>query len=170
MAIRLLVDTDLPAYKALRDEGLRSAPEAFTSDFASSKDTPFSAYASRLGSAASGRFVLGAFNESCALIGIIALERETRLHTQHRAKVVGMVVAADAQKQGIATQLVAQCVHMALTLTNLEQLLLTVTASNRHVVRLYKRAGFVDYGLHPKAIKIGNLYFDKMAMRLELKR
>jgi ribosomal protein S18 acetylase RimI-like enzyme len=51
-----------------------------------------------------------------------------------------------------------------------EQLLLTVTASNRHVVCLYKRAGFVDYGLHPKAIKIGDVYYDKMAMRLELKR
>ncbi len=168
--IRLLTEPDLPAYKALRDESLKSAPEAFTSDYAASKDTPAGAYTSRLGDAASGRFVLGAFNEAGVLVGAIALERETRLHTQHRANVVGMVVSSLAQKQGIATKLVAHCVHMALTLTNLEQLTLTVTASNRHVVRLYKRAGFVDYGLHPKAIKIGDAYYDKMAMRLELKR
>lgn len=170
MTIRLLVEPDLPAYKALRDECLRSAPEAFTSDYASSKDTPASAYASRLGDATTGRFVLGAFNDAGVLVGAIAVERETRLHTKHRACVVGMMVAGSAQKQGIATKLVSQCVHMVLTLTNIEQLTLTVTASNRHVVRLYKRAGFVDYGLHTKAIKIGDTYFDKMAMRLELKR
>jgi RimJ/RimL family protein N-acetyltransferase len=168
--IRLLTEPDLPAYKALRDASLQSAPDAFTSDYASSKDTPASAYASRLGDAATGRFVLGAFNDAGILVGAIALERETRLHTQHRANVVGMMVSNYAQKQGIATQLVAQCVHMAMTLTNIEQLTLTVTASNRHVVRLYKRAGFVDYGLHPKAIKIGDAYYDKMAMCLELKR
>ncbi len=168
--IRLLTESDLPAYKALRDESLRSAPEAFTSDYASSKDTPASAYASRLGDAASGRFVLGAFNDAAVLVGAIALERETRLHTLHRANVVGMMVSANAQKQGIARQLIAQCVHLAVTSTNIEQLTLTVTASNRHVVRLYKRAGFADYGLHPKAIKIGDTYYDKMAMRLELLR
>ena len=33
LTIRLLGPTDLPAYKALRDVGLRNDPEAFTTDF-----------------------------------------------------------------------------------------------------------------------------------------
>ena len=40
VTIRLLTDTDLPAYKALRDVGLQHDPEAFTSDFNTASALP----------------------------------------------------------------------------------------------------------------------------------
>jgi RimJ/RimL family protein N-acetyltransferase len=167
-AIRLLVHADLPAYKALRDEALRTAPEAFTSDYASSVDTPAEHYAARLGTPESGHFVLGAFNAAGDLLGSIALESERRLHKRHCANVVGMMVAPAAQKQGIAAQLVAVCAILAKANGQLEQLVLTVTASNTHVVRLYERAGYVAYGLQPRAIKVAGAYYDKLHMVLHL--
>ncbi len=167
--IRPLIPSDLPAYKALRDEALRTAPEAFTSDYASTVDTPAEHYAARLGSPGSGHFVLGAFSAAGDLLGSIALESEQRLHKRHCANVVGMMVAPAAQKQGIAADLVAACANLARANGQLEQLVLTVTASNAHVVRLYERAGYVTYGLQPRAIKVAGSYYDKLHMVLHLR-
>jgi RimJ/RimL family protein N-acetyltransferase len=166
--IRLLTSADLAAYKALRDEALRTAPDAFTSDYASSVNTPAAHYAARLGTPEGGHFVLGAFNAAGDLLGSIALESETRLHKRHCANVVGMMVAPGAQKQGIAADLVAACANKARANGHLEQLVLTVTASNTHVVRLYERAGYVAYGLHKRAIKVAGSYYDKLHMVLDL--
>jgi RimJ/RimL family protein N-acetyltransferase len=179
--IRPLTNTDLPAYKALRDEALLRAPEAFTSDYESGKDRPADVYASRLGATDSGHFALGAFaglpgssasspeQNSTQLLGSIALERDDRIKKRHSGHVVGMMVWPDVQGQGVATQLVAHCIGHALTSAHLEQLVLTVTASNAHVVRLYERAGFVAYGLLPRAIKVGAMYYDKLHMQLDLR-
>jgi RimJ/RimL family protein N-acetyltransferase len=167
-AIRPLTEADLPAYKALRDGALRLSPEAFTSDYASSVHKPAEHYAARLGSPESGHFVLGAFNAAGDLLGSIALESESRLHKRHCANVVGMMVAPTAQKQGIATDLVASCATLARATGRLEQLVLTVTASNTHVIRLYERAGYVAYGLQPRAIKVAGNYYDKLHMVLHL--
>jgi RimJ/RimL family protein N-acetyltransferase len=166
--IRALLLTDLPAYKALRDEALRVAPDAFTSDYESSVGRPAQAYASRLGTPESGHFVLGAFDEGGALLGSIALEREQRIKVQHCALVVGMMVAPAAQRRGVATQLIANCLMFTSENHHLEQLILTVTASNLHVVQMYERAGFVRYGLLPQAIKVDGVYYDKLQMRLDL--
>jgi RimJ/RimL family protein N-acetyltransferase len=168
-SIRPLSRADLPAYKALRDEALRTAPDAFTSDYASSINTPAEHYAARLGTPESGTFVLGAFDDAGNLLGSIALESETRLHKRHCANVVGMMVAPTAQRKGIAADLVAACADMARANAHLEQLMLTVTASNTHVVRLYERAGYVAYGLLPHAIKVAGVYYDKLHMVLYLR-
>ena len=168
ITIRLLALPDLPAYKALRDEALRTTPEAFTSDYATEVRKPPSAYASRLGEAQSGHCMWGAFHETGALLGSIALQKEQRLQQQHCAHVAGMMVSPAAQGHGIAMQLIAACAYSARATARLDQLILTVTASNLHVVRLYERAGFKAWGLLPRAIKVNGLYFDKLHMRLDL--
>ena len=45
-----------------------------------------------------------------------------------------------------------------------EQVVLSVTASNAAAVRLYEGAGFQRYGLLPRALKIGERYHDKALM------
>jgi ribosomal protein S18 acetylase RimI-like enzyme len=49
-----------------------------------------------------------------------------------------------------------------------EQLVLTVTRSNQAAAKLYKGAGFVTFGLEPRAIKVDGEYFDKEHMFLFL--
>ena len=63
-AIRPLTPDDVHAYKALRDEALRTAPEAFTSDYESAVLRPAAEYAQRFGDLRSGTFFLGAFDAS----------------------------------------------------------------------------------------------------------
>lgn len=168
ITVRLLTLTDLPAYKSLRDEALRTTPEAFTSDYATEVQKPASAYTPRLYDAASGHFLLGAFDAQEQLLGSIALQVEARLQKKHCATITAMVVNPAAQGQGIAMQLIAACAQRAVAMPHLCQLVLTVTASNTQAVRLYERAGFTRWGLLPKSIKVNGFYYDKLHMRLDL--
>jgi ribosomal protein S18 acetylase RimI-like enzyme len=45
-----------------------------------------------------------------------------------------------------------------------EQVTLSVTASNEAAVRLYKAAGFMEVGRMPRALKMGPDYFDELMM------
>jgi ribosomal protein S18 acetylase RimI-like enzyme len=170
ITIRALEPLDLAHFVTLRNASLQRFPEAFTSDYETERHKAPEAFASRLGAPASGHCIWGAFNASGQLLGTIASERDRDMRPQkrHIAHITAVMVAADAQQQGIATQLVSHCVDCLRANTEIDQLVLTVTASNTHVVRLYERAGFVPYGLLPRAIKVGEQFFDKLHMRLDL--
>ncbi|MBD9393797.1 GNAT family N-acetyltransferase [Acidovorax sp. ACV01] len=162
--IRPLVAADAVAYKALRDEALRTAPDAFTSDYESSVGRDASEYVARFGTVESGQFFLGAFDAAGQLLGCLGCEREQRTKQRHCAVLVGMMVSPGAQRQGIGQQLVAACVAAACRVPGLTQLVLTVTASNTHVVHLYEQAGFRAWGLLPRAIVVDGVGFDKLHM------
>lgn len=170
LTLRLLESQDLPAFVELRNASLLRHPDAFTSDYASEKDKPAEAFASRLGDADSGHFVLGAFDAQGQLLGTIAIERDRDVRPQkrHIAQVTAVMVAESAQRLGVAKQLVRHCIELAQVNPSIDQLILTVTASNAHVVRLYERCGFVSYGLLPRAIRVQGQFFDKLHMRLDL--
>lgn len=162
--IRTLTADDVHAYKALRDEALRSAPEAFTSDYESAVLRPAAEYAQRFGDPRSGTFFLGAFDATGQLLGSVGCERESRAKQRHCATVVGMMVAPEAQRHGVGRTLVAACLEAAAQVPGLDHLVLTVTASNTHVVRLYERAGFRAWGLLPRAIVVNGVGYDKLHM------
>lgn len=162
--IRPLVAEDAVAYKALRDESLRLAPDAFTSDYESAVGRAAQDYVARFGAPESGQFFLGAFDAMGELLGCVGCEREQRIKQHHCAVVVGMMVSPSAQRQGVGQQLVAACVEAASRVPGLTQLVLTVTASNPHVVRLYEQAGFTTWGLLPNAIRVEGVGFAKQHM------
>ena len=162
--VRLLTHSDLPAYKRLRDEGLRSDPTAFTSDYASASPLPASTYARRLGQPPDDDFILGAFDGDGTLIGAVVCVRAERQKERHLADLVGMVVATPARGRGVGTALLqAFDVHVR-QLPGVEQVLLSVTASNAAAVRLYEGAGFQRYGLLARAICVDGVYHDKALM------
>ena len=162
--IRPLTAADVLPYKSLRDEALECAPESFSSDHAASVNRPASAYAPRFGAPASGHFFLGAFAPDGPLLGCIGCERELLPQQRHSARVVSMMVAPAAQRRGIGQQLLAACIEQAAQVAGLEQLTLSVTASNHHVVRLYESAGFRAWGLLPRAIVVQGAGYDQLHM------
>ena len=164
LTLRLLNDADLPAYKALRDTGLKHDPEAFTTDFDRASLLPAASYATRLGRPPHDNFILGAFDAAGALLGAVVCERESLLKKRHEAALVGMVIAPGARGRGIGKALLAEFDTQVRQLPGLEQVVLSVTASNAHALRLYEHAGFVRYGLLPSAIKLDGRYFDKALM------
>ncbi|MDO5625801.1 MAG: N-acetyltransferase [Pseudomonadota bacterium] len=162
--IRLLTDADLPAYKALRDAGLKSDPEAFTSDFDTASALPAATYATRLGQPPDDHFILGAFASDGAMLGAVVCEREARLKKRHEAALVGMIITPGARGRGIGKALLSAFDQFVRQLQGLEHVVLSVTASHTAAVRLYENAGFERYGLLPRAIKLDDQYHDKLFM------
>ncbi len=176
--VRRLGPADLMAYKALRDEALRLHPEAFTSDHATERNRPAESYLPRLGlnEPLGGSFLLGAFVRTAGreqLVGSVGLERETRRKTRHLAWLIGLMVLPSHTGRGLGSALVERCIAEARAAAGLEMLLLSVTASNTRVVRLYEHAGFRRYGLLPRAVRIADggtpQYHDKAQMLLSLR-
>jgi RimJ/RimL family protein N-acetyltransferase len=52
--------------------------------------------------------------------------------------------------------------------TVVEEVCLTVVASNAAACRLYSAAGFKQYGLERRALKVGGEYYDDVLMALVL--
>ncbi|WP_309625832.1 GNAT family protein [Methylibium sp.] len=175
--IRRLGPADLAAYKNLRDEALRLHPEAFTSDHASQQSRTPESYLGRLGLAEplGGSFLLGAFiteKGKPRLVGSVGLERETRQKTRHISWLIGLMVLPTSTGHGVGRALVEGCIAEARRADRLQLITLSVTASSLRVVRLYERAGFVRYGLLPRAVRLvdehGERYHDKAQMMLVL--
>lgn len=164
LRITVLSAPHAPAYKALRDEALRNAPEAFSSDYSTVVQRPAQSYVPRLSMPASDGFFLGAWDAGGVLLGSIGCEREARVQQRHQATVVAMMVAPRAQRRGIGRQLLHACIAQAEHMAGLEQLVLTVTAGNGHAVRLYQSADFKPYGLLPRAIVVAGNGHDKLHM------
>ena len=163
--VRPLGPTDAPAYRTLRLRGLREHPDAFTSSYEEDVDKPLAATEARLG-ADSGTTMWGAFVDG-ALVGGIGLVREPRRKGRHKADIVAMYVQPEHARRGIGRALLAAAIAHARA-AGIEQLALTVTLGNAAARRLYASAGFATFGVEPRAIKLGDAYYAKEHMQLQL--
>ena len=169
LTIRPLVAGDLADYKQMRDEMLLAHPEAFTSDAEAEKAKEPADYLHRLGldRRGGGHFLLGAWSGR-RLVGAIGCERELRRKVRHIGHVIGMMVRPEARGRGIGRALLEACIAEARRTPGLEMLTLTVTAGNDSAVGLYQSSGFTTYGTLRRALKLGNVYLDKLHMAFML--
>ncbi|WP_434653555.1 GNAT family N-acetyltransferase [Pseudomonas sp. R3-56] len=165
MNIRRLKVADVQGYRELMLQAYELHPEAFTSSASERATLPINWWESRLSSRLD--VILGAFVED-ELVGIVGLSLEPRLKARHKATLFGMYVAATHRQGGLGQQLVQAALDEARRHAFLRLVQLTVTAGNDPAVKLYQRSGFVLYGLEPMAIRVGDEYFDKIHMWLEL--
>jgi RimJ/RimL family protein N-acetyltransferase len=168
LTIRLLGADDASVYHALRLRMLREHADAFTSSFEEDATKPLAWVVARLTPATEDGAVLGAFDTTGVLVGSIGFAREARRKQRHKALVFGMFVAPEHAQQGIGRALLAACIARARATPGLEQLTLTVTASNERAARLYEMAGFRTFGLEERALKIDDRYYPKAHMMLDL--
>jgi GNAT superfamily N-acetyltransferase len=162
IAIRRLAPDDVAVYRALRLRGLKEHPDAFTSGYDEEAAKPLAATEARLAPEAGAR-MWGAFVEG-TLVGAIGLLREPRVKIRHKGEVFGMYVVRERAAQGVGAALLAHLLGEARREPDLTQLTLTVTETNVAARRLYEKFGFRSFGIEPKAILVGDTYFDKNHM------
>jgi ribosomal protein S18 acetylase RimI-like enzyme len=162
ISIRRLTSADAAAYRALRLRGLDEHPDAFTSSVDAEAAKPLSATEARI-APDSPDWVFGAFVGD-TLAGVVGLAREARAKNRHKADVFGMYVAPDFRRRGIGRALLRHLVAAAEQEAGLEQLVLTVTNSNDPARLLYESEGFRSFGIEPRALRVGDVYFDKNHM------
>ena len=156
----------MAVYRELRLRGLKEHPDAFTSSHAEESERPVAATERRIAPDSSD-WVFGAFIGG-ELAGVVGLSREPRAKNRHKASIFGMYVAPDHRRRGIGAGLLRHAIDSARAQSSLEQLVLTVTDTNVTARTLYEHFGFRSFGVEPRAISVGDTYFDKNHMILFL--
>ena len=162
MIVRRLVSQDAPEYRALRLAALRESPESFGSSYEEECDRPPADFAELVGDTGDRAF-FGAFSEA-RLVGSVGFGREASLKERHKGFIRGMYVVPTERGKGIGQALLARALDFAATIPDLQQITLAVNANNLSAIRLYKAAGFQQYGLEPMALCIGGTFHDEIHM------
>lgn len=161
MQIQRLVPEDVEQYRALMLEAYDRHPEAFTSSVREREKLPLTWWAARLDGELD--VLLGAFCDG-RLVGVVGLAFELREKAQHKATLFGLYVTAQQRSSGLGLRLVQELLAEAAEYEDVRLVQLTVTAGNDSALALYQRCGFVQYGLEPLAVRVGDDYFDKIHM------
>jgi len=158
---RRLSASDAIGYRDLRLDGLRAHPEAFGASWEEEATQPLAWFADRL-----ERNVLfgGGSAGTSELMGVVGFYVPSSAKQRHKGVLWGMFVQPEARGTGLGPSLVARVLEHAMQIV--EEVRLTVVATNTAAVRLYERAGFEQYGLERRALKIGNDYHDEALMAL----
>jgi RimJ/RimL family protein N-acetyltransferase len=164
LKVRRLEAQDVAEYRELRLEGLKGHPAAFLSSWEDEADKPIAWWTERLQNNA----VFGGWIGDSSLLGVAGLRVHDAAKLRHKGVLWGMYVRPQARGSGLAPSLVQRVIEEARTLV--EEICLTVVASNTAAHRLYRAAGFEPYGLERRALKLGDAYHDEVLMALRLQQ
>lgn len=89
--VRVLSESDASAFRALRLQALRLDPQAFGAAFEEEEALPLTEFARRI-ALIERSFVLGAFDDPGALLGVIGWFRERGVKSEHKSVVWGAYV------------------------------------------------------------------------------
>ncbi|MEW5874187.1 MAG: GNAT family N-acetyltransferase [Candidatus Zixiibacteriota bacterium] len=169
--IRKLEKEDAAAFKAVRLEGLINHPEAFRQsarEFELSSVEDIARLIPQPDDSRAG-FILGGFLGIDDLVGVVALQASAQDKRTHIGVLWGMYVRPEARRQGLGARLVRALLELALNETDLQVIQLTAATANLPAIRLYESLGFRSYGREPRALKVGDIYYDQEHMILELR-
>jgi ribosomal protein S18 acetylase RimI-like enzyme len=162
--IRPLTRADGPAFRALRLEGLRLAPEAFSAAYEDELLRSGDEFARRIPDAPPSA-VIGAFRDG-ALVATTGLVVPTGIKERHKGLIWGVYVAAAARGQGLARQLLDAVIAHARTVEGLELLQLGVGVDNEPAKAVYGAAGFEVYGIERRALRLGPGHYVDEELRM----
>jgi RimJ/RimL family protein N-acetyltransferase len=166
VTVRLLDSDDAEQFKALRLLAIDNAPTAIWPTRQEELARLIEEIAIRIRSTPT-QAAFGAF-ESEALIGITGVRREPLRQVNHKATIWGVFVNPSYRGRGIAPMLLSAATVHAAEQWDVVQLMLCVNAENLPAKRLYASHGFQTFGLEPRAMKVGDRFYDEEHMYKQL--
>lgn len=159
--IRILLSDEWEVWKAFRLFALQESPLAFGSTFAEENRWSDEQWQGQLAKMT----IFGAFAGD-ELVGCAGFRIHEMLQMKHRGVFFGMYVHPDYRGKGVAQQLLTTLIAHAKK--HVIQLHCGVKPINERAIRLYEKLGFVRYTVEPRAIKVGDTYYDDTWMVLML--
>ena len=160
--IRKLEKTDAKEFQRLRLFALQNNSTSFGSSYEEEVKKSLEHFEVFI-EPQSERVFWGTF-ENDRLIGMVGLGQEDGAKTEHKGFIRSMFVDPSARKKGVASELLNTAIKYSEVQMKLEQLTLAVTSTNIEAINLYKKFGFIEYGIEPNALKIEGRYFSEVLM------
>lgn len=164
--IRFLTPDDARAWLRLRLEALEGDPEAFSASPEEYRALSLDEVKKRLFSEGQA-FVAGAIEDG-RLIGMAGFYRDKGQKSRHKGHVWGVYVTPAARTAGIGRKMMQMLLNRVRALDGVEQVLLSVAATQLAAIRLYRSLGFESFGTEPRALRIAERYIDEHYMVLPL--
>jgi ribosomal protein S18 acetylase RimI-like enzyme len=153
---RLTVD-DLDLLRDIRAEALQTHPQSFGSpEEDEGGDAMLAAYRHWLSGTILGAFGCG------SLIGVAGFYVSADKRLRHRGHIYTVYVREGGRGKGIGDRLIKEL--LAHAETRVEQVHLAVLTTASAAMKTYKRNGFEIYGTDPRAVRIGDVMYDKYLM------
>jgi ribosomal protein S18 acetylase RimI-like enzyme len=163
--IRKLQPHESAIYREVRLACLKNAPDYFGSTYEEEVLHPKIFFETYIETASPDHVIFGAFDAE-RLIGITGFNRMARQRASHRGEVVQVYVDPNYRGQNIGEKLLRRVLEYGFTLDGIEQIQLSVIASNQTAIRLYEKLGFKTFGVQPRYFKAGDTYMDQQFMQL----
>jgi ribosomal protein S18 acetylase RimI-like enzyme len=164
--LRLLGPGDVAEYQRLKQDGLKLHPDLFELSADEFRQVSPDDLAREL-APTDETFVLGAFFDSGALVGLVEIHRTKVQKLRHRASLKGMLVAEHARGRGIGRSLLVEAISRARAM-GIVAIGLVVSAHDVAALTLYETMGFVQYGRESHSLKVGDSYAEGIYMQLLL--
>jgi ribosomal protein S18 acetylase RimI-like enzyme len=164
MEIRFLTPDDAGEWLRLRIEALHGDPAAFSASLEEYQSLSIDEVRKRLWSGADA-FVVGALQGE-RMTGMAGFFRDRGPKSRRKGRVWGVYVTPKARAAGIGRKLMRSLLERGLAVEGVEQVLLSVAATQEAAIRLYRSLGFEPFGREPRALKIGDQYVDEEYMIL----
>ncbi len=164
MEIRELKAEDAVEWIRLRLESLEQDPEAFSASLEEYQSLSMDEVKKRLWSGADA-LVVGAF-EAKRMIGMAGFFREKGPKSCHKGRVWGVYVTPSGRGSGVGRGMMQLLLDRGMAIEGVEQVLLSVAATQEAAIRLYRSLGFQPFGREPRALRIGDRYIDEEYMIL----
>lgn len=162
MSIRPLDSDDAAQFRTLRLRGLQEKPLAFASSHEEESNDSLEVVAERL-RPKEGSIVFGAFSNEL-LVAVAGLHREELRKLSHKALLWGVYVAPEVRRAGWGHRLLSHVLTHARTTLGVRQVTLSVNAQNQAAIDLYRKLGFVPYGLEPGYMLVDGQLHDELHM------
>ena len=168
MEIRFLTADDAGEWLRLRLEALEGDPDAFSASTEEYRSLSLDEVRKRLGLDREDSFVVGAFDDG-HLQGVAGFYREKGLKSRHKGQVWGVYVTPRLRGQGISRRIMEMVLGRGARINGIEQIMISVTATQAAALGLYRSLGFESFGREPRALKIGDWFIDEEYMVLRLR-
>ncbi|MGO4387070.1 N-acetyltransferase family protein [Microvirga sp. 2YAF29] len=161
--IRPLTPSDAQAFREVRLEALATNPEAFGSSYEEEVDLPLETIRSRI-PVAGQNAIFGAFVGE-RLVGMAGFAVHNRVKASHKGVMWGVYVHADWRGYGLGRKLVQHVIEQASR--HVIILEAAVGLNNDSARRTYHALGFKPYGIEPKALRVGDTFYDEELLSIE---
>ncbi|WP_293854620.1 GNAT family N-acetyltransferase [uncultured Alsobacter sp.] len=162
--VRRLEPADVTAYRTVRLAGLADSPFAFGSSWDEESVQPDAFFLARIEepvpAAVFGAFVGG------TMAGTARFTVESGIRRRHVGWMTGVAVLPAYRRQGLASALVSHVVRHARP--HCKVLRAAVAVANPGAHAIYVRAGFVPYGMEPRALFSDGTYYDEVLLTRDM--